>query len=152
MGGWFGVPVWARCWAARARPRWSCWARGYPSRSLGSRLYRFLTPRTHSPFLLLREVQGSGRVWGKKRALLYLEAIFHCVFPRVEEVGALCLDALVTERRKLWFPPPTPTSPPFLFLKVFQKLEVIFQAHCQNVSQALIWLAAPSPFSLPPHP
>lgn len=40
---------------------------------------------------------------------------------------------------------------PLLFLKVFQKLEVIFQAHCQNVSQALIWLAA-LPFPSVPTP
>lgn len=78
---------WARCPAGgQSKAHVELLGPGLPFRSLGSRLCRFLTPRTHSPFLPLREVQGSGRVWGEKRALLYLEAIFHCVFQRVKEV------------------------------------------------------------------
>lgn len=41
---------------------------------------RIFDAKNPAPFPPFDEVQGSGRVWGKQRALLYLEAISHCVF------------------------------------------------------------------------
>lgn len=64
------------------------------------------------PFSPLREVHDSGRVWGKKRALLYLEAISHCVFPRVAEIGALS-GRSSDRQEKVVVPSTTPTHPPF---------------------------------------
>lgn len=58
------------------------------------------------------EVSCSGRVPGKKRALLYLEAISHCVFLRVAEVGALPVWTLPEWQEKVAVlsahPPPHP--------------------------------------------
>lgn len=75
---------------------------------------------------------------------MYLEAISHCVFSVWGGWSPLCLDAPVTGESCGSLHPTL-----FLFLKAFQKLRVMFQALCQNVSQALIWLTAP--LTLPPH-
>lgn len=139
--------VWARFWAVRARPRWSA-GPGLPLRSSGSRLCRFLTPRTYSPFSPLREVHDSGRVWGKKRALLYLEAISHCVFPRVAEIGALS-GRSSDRQEKVVVPSTTPTHP-LSFLESLPKIK-------SKISSALSkclpsFDLAGRPLSLSPHP
>lgn len=77
-----GVPVWTGFREARARPR-----RSSGPAVISLRLRRLFDTQDSSP--PFRYVRCSDRVPGKKRALLYLETISHCGFPRVAEVGAL---------------------------------------------------------------
>lgn len=57
------------------------------------------------------KVHGSGRIWGKKALTVCILKQFPTVCSRVwGGWSPLCLDAPVTDRRKLWFSPPHPLS------------------------------------------
>lgn len=129
-----GVLVWTGFREARARPRWNS---GPAVTSL--RLRRLLTPRTPPhPFAKFAAQVGSRERREPCCILKQFPTVASCVWQRLEPSLFGCW----SDRRKLWFFPLSPS--PFHFLKVFQKLRVIFQARCQNVSLSSFLPSSPS--------